>query len=67
MRAVLTTVPSDLVSPGRVSVLFSTGSMVQLAQDRLLKAPAWLTALLLGGCFLLGMSVLSLQRRMRTI
>ena len=67
LRAVLTTVPADLVSPGRVSVLFSTGSRIQLAQDRLLKAPAWLNALLLGGCFLLGMSVLSRQRRIRMI
>jgi hypothetical protein len=66
LRAVLTTVPSDLVSPGLVSVLFSTGTRVQLAQDRLLKAPAWLNALLTGGCFLLGMSVLNRQRRMRT-
>lgn len=64
LRAVLSTVPADLVSPGRVSVSFSTGSWAQMAQDRMLKAPWWATLCLMGGVLLLGLSLFSKQRRL---
>ncbi len=56
LRAVLATVPSDLLSPGQVSVSFKTGSKIQVAQDRLAKAPLWLGLLGLAGLVMLGLS-----------
>ena len=63
LRAVLTTVPADLVMPGRISVSFSTGSGMQMAQDRLMKAPVWLTLLGIGGLFLMSLSLFSRRRQ----
>lgn len=62
MRAVLTTIPADLVSPGRVSVSFSTGSRIQLAQYRISKAPVWMNFLWVSGLVLLGTSLVSRRR-----
>ena len=66
LRAVLTTVPADLVSPGRVSVSFTTGTRIQLAQDRFSKAPLWLNLFWMSGLVLLGTSFASWRRSEKT-
>jgi len=67
LRAVLITMPADLVSPGRVSVSFSTGNWFHLVKDRLFKAPIWLNLFLAGGLFLLGLSLPSKLIRKKVI
>ncbi len=67
LRAVLTTVPSDLVPAGQISVSFQTGSRTQVARDRLIKAPLWLSLLGIFGFVSLGLSVWSLDRRTRAL
>lgn len=66
LRAVLATVPADLVSNGSVSVSFCTGSRLQLVRDRLIKAPFWLAAFWAGGFSLLGLSLYTRTRKTGT-
>ncbi len=62
LRAVLATVPADLVAPGRISVCFNTGNWAQMVQDRMLKAPLWMLLFIVSGVLLLGLSLFSRQR-----
>jgi hypothetical protein len=55
LRAILATVPADLVSPGQISVSFRTGNTLHVAWDRLAKAPPWLGLLALAGVVFLGL------------
>ncbi|MCP4292430.1 MAG: hypothetical protein GY780_11430 [bacterium] len=54
-RAILQTIPADLVSPGSISVSFGTGNYSDVMKDRLQKAPLWLSLLGLFGFSLLAL------------
>ncbi len=57
LRASLTTVPKDLVPPGSISVVFSTGNNSDVVQYRLKKAPNWIILMGFGGILFLGLFV----------
>ncbi len=55
-RAILQTIPADLVTPGSISVSFRAGHRSEVLWDRLSKAPLWVLLFGLAGLPLLGFS-----------